>query len=148
MSNPNPKPNPKPDPDPNPNPNPNPNPSPKQVTHAELELVTTAATQVRRFVGEGRWRVALDGVVLNLRNGALLARAQRTVPLLRKIATHSKIDQRIRAVRGAPPARWQLAERYGDWSRGRRVEKFKATLNGVSNALLRSPELTEARLYP
>ena len=67
------------------------------------------------------------------------------MPLLKKIETHSKIDQRIRAVRGAPPAWWQLGERYGDWSRARRIEKFKATLNGVSNALLNSPELTEAR---
>ena len=117
----------------------------KKVTHAELELVTTAAAQVRRFVSEERWCVALDGVVLNLHNGALLTRAQRKVPLLKKIETHSKIDQRIRAVRGAPPAWWQLGERYGDWSRARRIEKFKATLNGVSNALLNSPELTEAR---
>ena len=82
------------------------------------------------------------------------------MPLLKKIERHSKIDQRIRAVRGAPPRWWQLGERYGDcsnphphphphtltlattrygdWSRARRIDKFKATLNGVSSKLLGS----------
>ena len=47
------------------------------------------------------------------------------MPLLKKIETHTKIDQRIRAVRGASPACWQLGERYGDWSRARRIAGLK-----------------------
>ena len=55
----------------------------KTVTHAELELVTIAAAQARRFVEEERWRVAADGIVLNLSNGALLTRAKKKVVRVR-----------------------------------------------------------------
>ena len=58
-----------------------------RVSHAELELVQTAAAQCGRFVREERWRVALHGAVLNLNDGALLTRAQRKVPLLKTIET-------------------------------------------------------------
>ena len=78
-------PTPSPSPSPSPSPTPTPTPTPNQVTHAELELVTIAAAQARRFVEEERWRVAADGIVLNLSNGALLTRAQRKVPLLKTI---------------------------------------------------------------
>ena len=45
--------------------------------------MTIAAAQARRFVEEERWRVAADGIVLNLSNGALLTRAQKKVVRVR-----------------------------------------------------------------
>ena len=111
-----------------------------EAANAQLQLLETAVLQARRFVDEERWRVADGGVVLCMRNGALLTRAQTRVPLLTSIERLKKIDQRTRAVRGdalhGPPTFWRLWTRLGDWSRARRIAALERKLTAVSSVLL------------
>ena len=99
----------------------------------EAELLGGAVERARRFLTEERWRVHEDGVTLCLRNGRLLSRARRKVPLLRRIEVLQKHDERLKALRRGPPS---LLERLGDWRRARRLRREQDRLEATSAGLL------------
>ena len=99
----------------------------------EAELLGGAIERARRFLTEERWRVHEDGVTLCLRNGRLLSRARRKVPLLRRIEVLQKHDERLKALRRGPPS---LLERLGDWRRARQLRREQDRLEATSAGLL------------